>query len=291
MKGILLAGGHATRLHPITHVVSKQLLPVYDKPMIYYPLSLLMEAGIREIMIISTPYDLPRFEQLLGDGSKLGIEIRYQEQSHPKGLAHAFILAKDFIANDPACLTLGDNLFYGNELHTILRRASRLSKGGLVFAYPVDNPKAFGVVEFDAQGKAISLEEKPPVPKSSYAVPGLYFYDSQVVKIASEIKPSERGELEITDVNRHYLDQGELRVEKLDDCAWFDNGTPSSLLEASNYVKEIQDNHGIWVGSIEDVAFRQGFISEDTLAERGEETRKSGYGERLLEVAKIIRQN
>ena len=263
MKGIILAGGSGTRLHPITLAVSKQLMPVYDKPMIYYPLSTLMSAGIREILIISTPKDLPLFERLLGDGSQLGCSFSYAVQPEPKGLAQAFLIGEAFIGNDAVALILGDNIFYGTGLQTILQNNTN-PNGGTIFAYKVQDPERYGVVTFDASGKATALEEKPQHPKSNYAVPGIYFYDNEVVSIAKQIKPSPRGELEITDVNKRYLERGKLQVQLLDTgTAWLDTGTFTSLMQAAQFVQVLQERQGVRIGAIEDVALRMGFINQE----------------------------
>jgi glucose-1-phosphate thymidylyltransferase len=286
MKGIILAGGSGTRLHPVTLATSKQLLPVYDKPMIYYPLSVLMMAGIREILIISTPYDLPGFRRLLGDGSKLGCSFSYIEQPRPEGLAQAFILGGDFIGNDKVCLILGDNIFFGSDLQEILKENND-PNGGMIFAYHVSDPERYGVVEFDEGMKAISIEEKPNTPKSNYAVPGLYFYDNQVVEIARNLKPSPRGELEITDVNKVYLENGNLHVAVLSrGTAWLDTGTFSSLMQAAQFVQVIEDRQGLKIGCIEEVAWRLGFINEQQLAAIAQPLLKSGYGDYLMNLMK-----
>jgi len=287
MKGIILAGGSGTRLHPLTLSVSKQLMPVYDKPMIYYPLSTLMQAGIREILIITTPHDAPLFQKLLGDGSRLGCEFRYAIQENPEGLAQAFILGEEFIGNDSVALILGDNIFYGSSMANVLQ-ASKDAKGGVVFAYRVSDPERYGVVEFDDNMKALSIEEKPAEPKSDYAVPGLYFYDNRVVEIAKNLKPSPRCELEITDVNKQYLELGELEVGVLDrGTAWLDTGTFTSLQQAGQFVEVIEERQGLKVGCIEEIAYEQGFIDADQLKQIGIELYKSGYGKYLLDKIKI----
>ncbi len=285
MKGIILAGGSGTRLYPITRVVSKQLLPVYDKPMIYYPLSVLMLAGIRDILLISTPEDLPLFKKLLGDGSQLGLSFSYVEQPRPEGLAQAFLIGKSFIGKDPVCLILGDNIFYGHTLTGILKRAVRLNKGGLIFGYLVKDPERYGVVEFDPNGNVIGLEEKPKKPKSNYAVPGLYVYDNDVIDIAANLKPSARGELEITDVNLEYLRRGQLKVELLGrGFAWLDTGTQEALQQAASYMQAIQERQGLKVSCIEEIAYNLGYINKEQLANLAAGMAKNEYGQYLMEL-------
>jgi glucose-1-phosphate thymidylyltransferase len=284
MKGIILAGGSGTRLHPITLAVSKQLMPIYNKPMIYYPLSSLMWSGIREILIISTPHDLPLFRQLLGDGSKLGCRFEYAVQEHPNGLAEAFIIGKEFIGKDKVALVLGDNIFYGTGLSNLLQ-ANNDPDGGIIYAYHVNDPERYGVVDFDANGNVLSIEEKPLVPKSNYAVPGIYFYDNDVVEIAENIQPSARGEKEITDVNKEYLKRGKLKVSILDrGTAWFDTGTFNSLMQASQFVQVIEERQGLKIGSIEEAAYVMGYISAEQLIAIAEPLLKSGYGTHLLDL-------
>ena len=284
MKGIILAGGSGTRLHPLTLSVSKQLMPIYDKPMIYYPLSTLMYAGINEVLIISTPKDLPLFENLLGDGKKYGCSFEYAVQEHPNGLAEAFLIGEDFIGNDKVALILGDNIFYGTGLEKLLQ-ANNNPEGGIIYAYRVNDPERYGVVEFNQEGKAISIEEKPEHPKSNFAVPGIYFYDNTVVEIAKNIKPSHRGELEITDINKEYLKQGKLSVSILDrGTAWLDTGTFQSLMQASQFVEVIEQRQGLKVGAIEGVAFEMGYIDEAQLQELAEPLLKSGYSQNLMQL-------
>lgn len=286
MKGIILAGGRGTRLYPMTKAVSKQLLPIYDKPLIYYPLSMLMLAGIREVLIISTPEDTPLYEKLLGDGTRIGMKFDYVVQQTPRGLADAFILGEKFIANDSVCLILGDNVFYGSDMTAVLKKAKQENKGATIFGYPVKNPSAFGVVEFDRDNKVISIEEKPEKPKSNYAVPGLYFYDNRVVEIAKKIKPSARGEIEITAVNNAYLAMGELKVTLLKrGVAWLDTGTPEGMLKAADFVATVQDRQGFYVSCIEEIAWRRGFITKDQLKALGEALKMTDYGQYLISLA------
>jgi glucose-1-phosphate thymidylyltransferase len=284
MKGIILAGGSGTRLHPLTLAVSKQLMPIYDKPMIYYPLSTLMWAGISEILIISTPHDLPLFQHLLGDGSSLGCRFEYAVQEHPNGLAEAFIIGKEFVGDDKVALVLGDNIFYGTGLAELLQ-ANNNPDGGIVYAYHVHDPERYGVVEFDANGKVLSIEEKPAEPKSNYAVPGIYFYDNSVLDIAANIQPSHRGELEITDINKAYLEQGKLKVSILDrGTAWLDTGTFQSLMQAGQFVQVIEERQGLKIGAIEEAAYKMGFIDAEQLKKLAQPLLKSGYGTHLMSI-------
>ena len=286
MKGIILAGGRGTRLYPMTKVTSKQLLPIYDKPMIYYPLSALLLAGIREVLVISTPEATPIYEELLGDGSKLGIHIQYKVQPEPKGLAQAFILGEEFIANDKVCLILGDNIFYGKDFTKVLTNAQKDLDGAVIFGYPVKNPTSFGVVEFDKDKNVISIEEKPEYPKSEYAVPGLYFYDNDVVEIAKNVKPSARGEVEITAVNNAYLKKGKLKVELMQrGMAWLDTGTPAGMLKASEFVQTVQEMQGFYISCLEEIAWRRGFIDTQQLKMLGDELKMTDYGQYLLSLA------
>ena len=285
MKGIILAGGSGTRLYPVTQVVSKQLLPVYDKPLVYYPLSTLMLAGIRDILVISTPEDTPRFKALLGTGEHWGLRLSYAVQPKPEGLAQAFLIGREFIGKDPVALVLGDNIFYGHELSDLLQQGSAKKGGATVFAYPVNDPERYGVVEFDAAGKAVSIEEKPPQPKSRYAVVGLYFYDNRVIEIASRLRPSARGELEITDVNRAYLERGELEVVAMGrGMAWLDTGTHESLLEAAHFIETIERRQGLKIACPEEIAYRMGYIDAAALERLAEPMKKNSYGQYLLEV-------
>lgn len=285
MKGIILAGGKGTRLYPMTKAVSKQLLPIYDKPLIYYPLSILMLAGIREVLIISTPEDTPLYERLLGNGEKLGMKFSYKVQETPRGLADAFILGEDFIGEDSVCLILGDNVFFGQDMTKMLRRAMENKVGATIFGYPVKDARSFGVVEFDKNHKVVSIEEKPEHPKSSYAVPGLYFYDNRVVNIAKNVKPSARGEIEITAVNNAYLEMGELNVTLLGrGMAWLDTGTPANMLKAAEFVEAVQDRQGFYVSCIEEIAWRRGFITREELRKIGEELKMTDYGQYLLSI-------
>jgi glucose-1-phosphate thymidylyltransferase len=283
MKGLILAGGSGTRLYPTTKVVSKQLLPIGNKPMIYYPISILMLAGIREILIISTPHDLPMYRELLGDGSDFGVEFTYIEQASPDGLAQAFILGKDFIGGEPSCLVLGDNVLYGHGLTEILQEAAKLTDGGIIFGYQVKDPSSLGVVEFDTDGKVLSIEEKPAMPKSKYAIPGIYFYDGQASEIAAQVKPSARGELEITSMHNAYLDQGRLKVQLIGrGVAWLDTGTYELLMDASNFMHTLQERQGIQVACLEEIAFTNGWITADKVRQQGESMAKTEYGQYLL---------
>ena len=292
MKGIILAGGSGTRLYPVTKAMSKQMVPIYDKPMIYYPMSVLMMAGIREILIISTPRDIVNFKELFKDGSELGLSIEYAVQEQPNGLAEAFIIGEKFIGNDSVAMILGDNIFYGQNFSSHLKAASELENGAYVFGYYVQNPKAFGVVEFDENGKVISLEEKPEKPKSKYAVPGLYFYDNTVVEKAKALKPSPRGELEITDLNRIYMEEGNLKVQLLGrGMAWLDTGTHSSMLQASNFVEAVQNTQGTYIACLEEIAYRKGWINADKVIELAQPLLKTGYGQYLVDVVEELEKN
>lgn len=287
MKGIILAGGKGTRLYPMTKTVSKQLLPIYDKPLIYYPLSTLLLAGIKDILIISTPEDTPMYEKLLGTGEQIGINISYKVQDTPRGLADAFILGEEFIGNDSVCLVLGDNVFYGQNFTKILREAMENNKGATIFGYPVNDPRAFGVVEFDKDFNVVSIEEKPENPKSKYAVPGLYFYDNSVIEIAKNVKPSARGEIEITAVNNEYLKRGNLKVKLFNrGMAWLDTGSPAGMLQASQFVQTVQNVQGMYISCIEEIAYRRGFIDKEQLRKIGEELKMTDYGKYILEIAK-----
>jgi len=286
MKGIILAGGSGTRLYPLTKAISKQMMPVYDKPMIYYPLSTLMLAGIREILIISTPRDLPMFEQLFGDGAQLGLQFSYAVQEYPRGLADAFLIGEEFIGKDPVALVLGDNIFYGQSFSRLLLEVAARKKGATIFGYYVRDPREYGVVEFDEDGKALSIEEKPQNPRSNYAVPGLYFYDNDVVEIAKNVKPSARGEIEITSVNNAYMERGDLRVEKMGrGFAWLDTGNHDSLLDASDFVAAFQKRQGLYISCIEEIAYKRGFISKEQLLKLAEPLMKTAYGQYMVEVA------
>jgi glucose-1-phosphate thymidylyltransferase len=283
MKGIILAGGKGTRLYPMTKVISKQLLPIYDKPLIYYPLSVLMLAGIRDVLIISTPDDTPSYKKLLGDGSSLGIKLSYKVQDKPRGLADAFIIGEDFIGHDSACLILGDNIFYGQSLTRVLNKASEVKEGAVIFGYPVKDARSFGVVEFDENNKVVSIEEKPLYPKSNYAIPGLYFYDNRVVEIAKNVKPSARGEIEITSINNEYLKDKALSVVLLGrGMAWLDTGTPEGMLKAAEYVEAVQSRQGFYIACLEEIAWRRGFIDDNKLREVGESLKMTDYGQYIL---------
>ncbi len=286
MKGIVLAGGSGTRLYPITKAISKQLVPLYDKPMIYYPISVLMLAGIRDILIISTPRDLPLYKELLGDGSSLGVNFSYEVQENPNGLAEAFIIGEDFIGDDNVALILGDNIFHGHRFTEILERSTQLEEGAVIFGYYTNKPEAFGVVEFDEEGNVLSIEEKPDNPKSNYIVPGLYFYDNDVIEIAKNVKPSQRGEVEITSVNEEYLKRGKLKVELLGrGMAWLDTGTHDGLLEASNFIETVQKRQSLYIACLEEIAYNKGYISKEQLLETAEELKKTDYGQYLYELA------
>jgi glucose-1-phosphate thymidylyltransferase len=286
MKGIILAGGRGTRLYPLTLGVSKQILPVYDKPMIYYPLSMMMLAGIREMLVISSPEDLPAFRRLLGGGRQWGVSFEYAEQEVPRGLAEAFIIGRDFVGTEPVSLILGDNIFFGTGLWDQLRKASKLEKGAFIFAYPVRDPRGYGVVEFDEEGKALSLEEKPEQPRSKFAVPGLYFYDRQVLDFAAQLKPSARGELEVTDINRMYLERGQLHVQQLGrGIAWLDAGTHETLLQAANFIQAVEERQGLMIGCPEEIAYRMAFIDRSQLRTLAQQLRYSGYGNYLMNLA------